>query len=60
MERKEAADEFTTDELKVQLAEYNHAVKDLEEAPLAIEASRSACRSWSIPRPALAFMMMPS
>ena len=30
---------ITTDELKVQLAEYNHAVKDLEEA-LAIEASR--------------------
>ena len=50
---------ITTDELKVQLAEYNHAVKDLEEA-LAIEASRSVCRSWSIPCPALAFMMMPS
>ena len=30
---------ITTDELKVQLAEYDHAVKDLEEA-LAIEASR--------------------
>ena len=30
---------ITTDELKVQLAEYHTAVKDLEEA-LAIDASR--------------------
>jgi len=36
---KGSAEMITTDELKVQLAEYDHAVKDLEEA-LAIEASR--------------------
>ena len=39
---------ITTDELKVQLADYGTAVKDLEEA-LAIDAPASACRSWSTP-----------
>ena len=44
---------ITIDELKVQLAEHAKAVKDLEEALAA-----SACRSWSTPCPAPAFMMM--
>ena len=41
---------ITIDELKVQLAEHAKAVKDLEAA--------SACRGWSTPCPAPAFMMM--
>ena len=42
---------ITIDELKVQLADYAKAVKDLEEA-LAIELPASVCRSWSTPCPA--------
>ena len=45
---------ITIDELKVQLADYGKAVKDLEEA-LAIDASR---KRWSTPCPAPAFTMM--
>ena len=50
---------ITTDELKVQLADYGTAVKDLEEA-LAIDASRKRVQDWSIPCPAPAFTMTPS
>ena len=48
---------ITIDELKVQLADYGKAVKDLEEA-LAIDASRKRVRSWSTPCPAPVFTMM--
>ena len=39
---------ITIDELKVQLADYGKAVKDLKK-PLPLMPPASACRSWSTP-----------
>ena len=50
---------ITTDELKVQLAEHAKAVKDLKKH-WPLKQAASACRSWSTPCPAPAFMMMQS
>ena len=48
---------ITTDELKVQLAEYNHAVKDLEEALAISAASRKRVQELeTLPLSALAFI----
>ena len=49
---------ITIDELKVQLADYGKAVKDLEEALWPSMPPASACRNWSTPCAAPAFMMM--
>ena len=48
---------ITIDELKVQLADYGKAVKDLEEA-LAIDASRKRVQELEHTCPAPAFTMM--